>query len=96
MTDLVTSRQFDQLVNEGLLWRFGLSIAGIEVTQATQYYESDDHLTDPADRGPNNGIRLVAGKPAWVRVYLWSVFGASGVTGTLEVQRRRTASCGTP
>ena len=58
------------------------------MTQAIQYYESDAHLTDAADRGANNTIRLVAGKPAWVRVYLWSAFGRSNVTGTLEVQRR--------
>lgn len=67
-----------------------LSIAGIEVTQAIQYYESDQHLTDPADRGADNAIRLVASKPAWVRVYLGSFFGASGITGTLEVQRRHS------
>ena len=86
MPDLVTSRQLDQIAHERLLWRFGLSIAGIEVTQATQYYQSDEHLTDSADRGADNGIRLVAGKPAWVRVYLWSLFGAAGLTGTLEVR----------
>ena len=88
MPDLVTSRQLDQIAHERLLWRFGLSIAGIEVTQATQYYQSDEHLTDSADQGADNGIRLVAGKPAWVRVYLWSLFGAAGLTGTLEVRRR--------
>lgn len=63
-------------------------IAGIEVTQSIQYYESDQHLTDAADRDANNAIRLVANKPAWVRVYLGSIFGASGINGTLEVQRR--------
>ena len=88
MTELVMSDMLDRVVSGGLFWRLRLAIAGIEVTQGLQYYESADHLTDPADRGPNNGIRLVAGKPAWVRVYLWSMFGVSGVTGTLEVQRR--------
>ncbi len=86
--ELVTSRRFDQWVSGGVLWRLRLEVSGIEVTQAVQYYESDRHLTDSADRGPDNGIRLVAWKPAWVRVYLWSALGASGVTGTLEVQRR--------
>jgi Peptidase M66 len=63
-------------------------IAGIEVTQAIQHYESDAHLTDANDQEANNAIRLVSNKPAWVRVYLGSFFGASGITGTLEVQRR--------
>ena len=88
MTELVMSDMLDRVVSGGLFWRLRLAIVGIEVTQAIQYYESAEHLTDPADRGPNNGIRLVADKPAWVRVYLWSMFGVSGVTGTLEVQRR--------
>ncbi|MEX5301369.1 M66 family metalloprotease [Kocuria sabuli] len=66
----------------------GLSIQGIEVTQCVQYYEADDHLTDSADRGENNSIRLVSGKPAWVRVYLWSAFETPLQSGTLEVQRR--------
>jgi hypothetical protein len=65
-----------------------LAIAGIEVTQAIQYYRAAEHLTDPADRGPDNSVRLIAGKPAWVRVYPWSLWGVSGVTGELEVQRR--------
>ncbi len=63
-------------------------IAGIEVSQAIQYYESDEHLTDSSDQGADNAIRLVANKPAWVRVYLGAFFGASGVSGTLELQRR--------
>ena len=88
LAQLLTSTKLDRLDTTGLVSRYGLGIAGIEVTQAIQYYESDEHLTDPPDRGADNSIRLVAGKPAWVRVYLWSLFGASGVTGTLEVQRR--------
>lgn len=67
---------------------YQLGIGGIEISQATQYYRAAEHLTDLADRGPDNSICLVAGKPAWVRVYLWSLWGISGVTGTLEVQRR--------
>ena len=63
-------------------------IAGVEVSQATQHYQSAQHLTDTADQGPDNSIQLVAYKPAWVRVYLTSIFGVS-VTGTLEVQRRK-------
>lgn len=63
-------------------------IDGIEVTQAIQHYASDQHLTDSDDQGADNAVRLVTGKPAWVRVYLGSLFGSGGVTGTLEVQRR--------
>lgn len=70
---------------------FGASVRGIEVTQSIQRYRSSEHLTDPADRGPDNSVRLVAGKSAWVRVYvqpgLFPDFESLG--GTLEVERRR-------
>jgi hypothetical protein len=68
-----------------------LYIDGVEVTQAIQYYHAKEHLTDPADRGEDNSIRLIANKPAWVRVYVRSslLTSISGVTGTLEVQQRR-------
>jgi hypothetical protein len=61
-------------------------IVGIEVTQAIQYYHSASHLTDPADRGADNSVRLIARKPAWVRVYVRTskIFRQiEGVTGTL-------------
>lgn len=77
------------ILPEKIGWLFRLYIEGIEVTQAVQYYDSAEHLTDPADRRSDNALRLVANKPAWVRVYAGSVFGSSGLTGTLEVQRRR-------
>ncbi len=71
-----------------------LSIDGIEVTQATQFYHSDQHLTDPLDQEPDNNIPLVAERSAWVRVYLRSgqlqAFddGAlPGINGTLTVER---------
>lgn len=67
------------------------SIRGVEVTQAVQYYRSDRHLTDAADRQADNSVRLVAGKPAWVRVYIRGGLGIgsiSGVTGTIVVRRR--------
>lgn len=66
-------------------------IHGVEVTQAIQYYESARHLTDPADRQPDNSVTLVARKPAWVRVYVRSsLFSGDipGVTGTITVRRR--------
>ena len=49
-----------------------LSVHGIEVTQAIQYYRSDEHLTDPADQGDDNSVQLIAGKTGYVRVYLRS------------------------
>jgi hypothetical protein len=73
---------------------FRFHVAGVEVTQAIQYYHASEHLTDPADRGADNGVTLVASKPAWVRVYVRSgLYGGSiaGVTGTLEVRRRHFA-----
>jgi hypothetical protein len=71
-----------------------LTIDGMEVTQAVQYYHADEHLTDPSDRGPDNSVQLVVGKPAMVRVYLRSGLPPSfdggtisTVTGTLDVER---------
>jgi hypothetical protein len=89
--DLSTSNaKITDLVRDEVVYKLvQLAIGGMEVTQATQYYQSAGHLTDAADRGPDNSIRLVAGKPAIVRVYPWSFSGISGVTGTLEVQRRQ-------
>lgn len=65
-------------------------IAGLEVTQAIQYYGAARHLTDPNDRGNDNSVTLVANKPAWVRVYVRSgILGNSQVvTGELKVDRR--------
>lgn len=70
------------------LFNFRLYVSGIEVTQATQHFDDAEHLTDAADRGADNAIRLVANKPAWVRVYVSSFFGSGTLTGTLELQRR--------
>ena len=72
-----------------------LDIEGLEVTQAIQHYRSDQHLTDPADRGLDNSLRLVTDKTAWVRAYLRSgqlpTFDGGvleNVDGTLTVERR--------
>ena len=65
-----------------------LRIDGVEVSQGIQYYHANRHLTDPADRGPDNSVRLVANKPAWVRVYVRGAINAlKGVGGVIEVQR---------
>ena len=65
-------------------------VAGVEVTQAIQYYKASQHLTDPSDRGPDNSIALAAFKPAWVRVYMRSGFFNAGqtLTGKLVVDRK--------
>ncbi len=90
LTKVLAQNQFAwrELIPENWHTVFGLYLDGIEVTQAIQYLDSAEHLTDPADRAPDNAIRLVSGKPAWVRVHVNSLFGASGITATLEVQRR--------
>ena len=75
--------------------RPNLSVQGLEVTQAIQFYGASQHLTDAADRGADNSLRLVTNKTAWVRTYLRSgqdpAFEGgqlSGVDGTLRVERR--------
>ncbi|WP_238011809.1 hypothetical protein KZZ52_13025 [Dactylosporangium sp. AC04546] len=84
------------VLEESRLQRLGLFVSGIEVTQAVQFFDAERHLTDPADRQGDNALRLVSGKPAWVRVYVASVFGASGLTAELTVQRRRLGFLYTP
>jgi hypothetical protein len=72
-----------------------LRIDGLEITQAIQHYRANLHLNDPADRGPDNSLRLVTNKTAWVRAYLRSGQDpsfegglVSGVDGTLTVERQ--------
>lgn len=79
-----------QLARRGDLRRLiaVVTVDGIEVTQAIQYYRSDQHLTDSADQGPDNSITLIANKPALVRVYVRTLFGDREVTGRLIVERR--------
>ena len=64
-----------------------LFLTGVEVTQAVQHYRAASHLSDPADRGPDNSLRLVSRKAAWVRVYV-AGRDLPPVTGTVEVWRR--------
>ena len=72
---------------------FGPRIIGAEVTQAIQYFRSHRHLTDPLDRAPDNSARLVAYKPAWVRVYVrGSAHGSVPMTGKVKVERRGPGS----
>ena len=72
-----------------------LTVQGLEITQAIQHYRAAEHLTDPADRGANNSLRLVTNKTAWVRTYLRSGQSPAfdngqlaNVTGTLTIERR--------
>jgi hypothetical protein len=62
-------------------------ISGVEVTQSIQHFGAAHHLTDPAHQGSDNSVRLVAGKPSWVRVYAQSR-PERRVTASLEVERR--------
>lgn len=91
LRDLVRAFElFERLDIEELVRLKLLSIRGVEVTQGVQHYRADEHLTDPLDRGPDNSVRIVASKPAWVRVYVRALLGPiAGVTGTMSVHRRR-------
>jgi hypothetical protein len=82
-----------KIVDSYRLWPHA-RIDGVEVTQAIQHYRAADHLADPHDRGIDNSVFLVAGKAAWVRVYVRSGVreSVSGATGTLHVERRRHGS----
>lgn len=85
------SRQIDLVFQK----QPNLQVQGLEVTQAVQHYRADQHLTDPADRGADNSLRLVTNKSGWVRAYLRSGQDPAfengqlaGVNGTLRVERR--------
>jgi len=91
MRSLAELRLREMALDDWFLDRFRFRIVGIEVTQGIQYYSASSHLTDPADRGADNSVHLVAGKPAWVRVYVragWRLPDIPGVTGTLQVSQR--------
>ena len=85
---LTLDRLHDVLGERPALWR---TTTGIEVTQAIQHYRSREHLTDPADRAPDNAATLVAYKTAIVRAYVRPPIGKStgdAVGGTLLVERQ--------
>src|SRR5687768_15390098 len=69
---------------------FRTRIHGVEVTQSIQYFDATRHLTDPADRRPDNAVTIVSRKPAIARVYVRAGFRrpSTTVTGTLEVRKR--------
>ena len=85
---LTLDRLHDVLGERPALWR---TTTGIEVTQAIQHHRSREHLTDPADRAPDNAATLVAYKAAIVRAYVRPPIGKStgdAVGGTLLVERQ--------
>lgn len=88
----LTVREVASMVREGIKinWLLNPYVDGIEVTQSIQYYNAEQHLTDPSDRGANNSVRLVAFKPAWVRVYLRTLlyFEVPNISGELVISRR--------
>lgn len=103
---LTVDNRCSTAIHERLVTIYGcinpnLSIDGIEVSQAIQYYKSANHLADVQVQGVSQGVPavdnsvpLVIGKPAYVRVYLRSglpLAYKSGelpdVTGTLRVER---------
>jgi hypothetical protein len=81
----------ESFVERYRLW--AVRVVGIEITQAIQHYRAGAHLTDPADRGMDNTVDLVAYKAAWVRVYVRAGLQdwVANVTATLELARRNYA-----
>ncbi len=76
--------------------RGDLVVADAEITQAIQHFRSHQHL-DAANVFPDNSIRLVAGKPAVVRLYV-DYDNASGLppiaqlSGVLQVTAAGTVT----
>lgn len=47
-----------------------ISLTGIEITQATQFFRTSDHMgTNSGELKPDNSVPLIAGKQTLVRVY---------------------------
>jgi hypothetical protein len=69
--------------------RLDVHVHGVEISQAIQYFHSRLHLTEPAQQGADNSVRLVANKPALVRVYLRAGLRSFGpAKATVEILRR--------
>ena len=86
---IIDALQRPELVFDDRVYKLKtLWVQGVEVTQGIQRYRSHEHLTDASNHGPDNSVTLVGHKPAWVRVYVRSLFGTvAGVTGTLTIDR---------
>ena len=78
-----TFASLSTLVSSLFSTRQDVHVHGVEISQTIQYFHSRLHLTDPAQQGADNSVRLVANKPALVRVYLRAglrSFGAAKAT----------------
>ncbi|HEY0111575.1 MAG TPA: M66 family metalloprotease, partial [Allosphingosinicella sp.] len=65
------------------------SIDGLEVTQSTQHYESNRHLSNASDYGPTNSLALIERKAVFVRAYVRGGTSAGvQLTGTLTIERQ--------
>jgi hypothetical protein len=73
-----------------------LSITGIEINQATQFFRSQLHL-DPGTSRPDNSIPLIAGKTTLARVYVDTLNDPTrptiaSVSGILEIRPAGTTN----
>jgi IPT/TIG domain-containing protein len=66
-----------------------VTIGGIEVTQATQFFAANDHMLNPNARRPDNDVALLEGKPTIVRVFVDSGQLASFEAGRVPGVRAR-------
>ncbi len=65
-------------------------IDGIEVTQSIQCYKSGRQLTDRRDRKKDSSIKIIANKPAWIRLYIHNRFPSpQTITGEIRIDRSR-------
>jgi hypothetical protein len=66
-----------------------LSVAGIEATQAIQFFAANIHMLNPNARRPDNDVSLLAGKPTAVRLFVDSGQIPSFEAGTVPGVRAR-------
>ncbi|HEX8860924.1 MAG TPA: IPT/TIG domain-containing protein [Actinomycetes bacterium] len=66
-----------------------LTVAGIEVTQAIQFFAANDHMLNPNARRPDNDVALLEGKPTIVRVFVDSGQPAGFENGQVTGVRAR-------
>jgi len=85
IASIATRRVVDAIVDRLRLW--DVRVAGIEVTQSIQHYQTQKHMQSPQ---PDNSVQLVAYKAAYVRIYMQAglLADVSGVTARLQIGRR--------
>jgi len=66
-----------------------LTVAGVEVTQAIQFFAANDHMLNPNARRPDNDVALLEGKPTVVRVFVDSGQPAGFENGQVAGVRAR-------